>query len=477
MAELGFDNTVMQEKQVVGQSAHSGTTPEVVLTQVDAVEGHTYLMVLGHNGAFSPDAPYALQVETSVPQDLLQSAIDQEDPPAALVSGANETAASIDMTPSIPNPPPPLTLFVTQAQRIDALYADDQERQPFQHVVLPALEAACRSDLVRGRILLVPSDIYDNQDYDNELYRRTTPGSGWDEAPWDTTKANAVAERIRSVVQDELSEYPSIKYVVLVGSDAVIPQRRVNDGTVAGNERAYAIDSLVDFTSPLFAAMYSGKILTDDYYVDTSGISFNNDYLYVPTKAVSRLIETPSEIAYEIQGFLGSGGRLAGGSSVVTGQDFLTDCGNMISSILQAAGASPVPGQTEDWSLAQLKTDLFDAHRNVASINAHADHYRILTAAGSHALNADPNADASSEVLYGSDIAGVPNFLGKLFFSAGCHAGLNVPDRAIDLPSYYVAQVDPRLDLAQAMARQQGVLVGNTGYGFGDYETISAMRP
>ena len=125
----------------------------------------------------------------------------------------------------------PLTLFVTQAERIDALYGNASYPsdefpsathsaatcgRPFEHIVLPALQAACASDLVRGIVVSVPSTIYDD----------------WDAAPWKTTLANDVTERIRTYIQPYLDAHKSIKYVVMVGSDEVLPQRRVPDQTV-----------------------------------------------------------------------------------------------------------------------------------------------------------------------------------------------------------------------------------------------------
>ena len=56
------------------------------------------------------------------------------------------------------------------------------------------------------------------------------------------------------MIKDYLQlSHPSIKYVVLVGGDEVIPQRRVQDQTVLGNERAYADSSALKADSPLLA--------------------------------------------------------------------------------------------------------------------------------------------------------------------------------------------------------------------------------
>ena len=45
----------------------------------------------------------------------------------------------------------------------------------------------------------------------------------------------------------------------------------------------------------------------------------------------------------------------------------------------------------------------------------------------------------------------------------GCHAGLNVPDARSPRPPTPAARIDPRLDIAQAIAQQRGVLVGEHG--------------
>ena len=58
----------------------------------------------------------------------------------------------------------------------------------------------------------------------------------------------------------------------------------------------------------------------------------------------------------------------------------------------------------------------------------------------------------------------------------GCHAGLNVPDDQVDPRGVVGRQPDPRLDVAQAMALQQGVLVASTGYGFGDDAGIAGTE-
>ncbi len=157
---------------------------------------------------------------------------------------------------STPVPAPadqgPQTLFVTQAQRIDAIYGTATDKEPFENDVLPTLESVCALPSVEGEVVSVPSGYYDS----------------WDQQPWNVELANGVTEQIRSLILGYLQSQPSIKYVVLVGDDEVIPQRRVPDGTVLSNERAYADFSALTSDSPLLASMYDSQMLTDDFYVD-----------------------------------------------------------------------------------------------------------------------------------------------------------------------------------------------------------------
>ena len=207
LEELGFNNEEIAGKQIVGVSATPGLGPEVVYAQVDAVGGHTYIAIKGANGAFS-DKPYTLQVETSLPfnvPDVLNRGFTE---PSVVDEGATtETIPEVEQ----PQGTDPLTLFVTQAERFDALYADPQDPsyRAFEDTILPELQVVCTKPTVRGEVISVASNIFD----------------AWDTKPWDTDLANGVTEKIRLEIESYLADHPSIKYVVLVGSDDVIPQR------------------------------------------------------------------------------------------------------------------------------------------------------------------------------------------------------------------------------------------------------------
>ena len=440
----------------------------MVQATTDFVNGKTYIAVKGANGAFS-DRPYTLQVETSQPVDARQ-ALDDGRARGPKVEGGS-AAVTVPYTSVTGDPQ---TLYVTQPERIDAIYKTDAEPHPWADTVMPTLTAACESpDAGYGTILALPSNIYDE----------------WDEHPWDTTLANGVSEEVRRIIDNYLygegqtSGHPSIKYVVLVGDDEVVPQHRVQDQTILGNERAYVQASYLKADSPLLAGMFDSTVLTDDYYVDAHPIPYNGRSLYVPDIAVARLVETPSEIAGTVQRFLehpvlAEGSAVVPGepSSVVTGQDFMKDGALRVKAILDAAFPAN-PATLEDlsaWKAADVRRDMLDASVDVTSLNAHFVHYGGISAYG---YDQDlQGLNWAGEFMASSEIAGASDFVGKLVFSMGCHVGLNVPDDQVGVQMDSGGGVDPRLDIAQAMARQQGVLVGSTGFGFGDTETIAGTE-
>ena len=475
LQELGFDADAAENMLVVGFSANRGTTPDVVWAKKQFVGGNTYIAVKGANGAHSGTASYTIQVETSVPIDT----------PEKLNEGVTKSPRVADPSPTVTTefvpdpagqPDPPETLFVTQSQRIDAIYGDPALStyvgpEPWTRIVLPALEAACESPLVKGEVLSVPAAIYE----------------GWDRAPWDVQQANDVTLGVRAAIRDYvygdsfrgLPAHPSIKYVVLVGSDEVLPQHRVEDQTVLDNERDYVDSAGLKADSPLAASMFNRMVLTDDYYVDARPAPFNGRSLYIPDLAVSRLVETPAEIAGVIETFLAQDGILAAGDpagnrAVVTGQDFMSDGAQRVSDILSAAKLGPILEPLDTWGADDVRRDLLAAGRPVGDVNAHFTHFGGISARG---WNLDRrHLDWTGEFLSSTDIVSAPSFTGGLVFSMGCHAGLSVPDDQIAIRVKPGATMDPALDVAQAVAQRRGVLIASTGYGYGDTEAIAGTE-
>jgi hypothetical protein len=105
----------------------------------------------------------------------------------------------------------------------------------------------------------------------------------------------------------------------------------------------------------------------------------------------------------------------------------------------------------------------------VASINAHFDHYRALPGAGN--TTGDETDLYTTENISRLDTE--PRVLpGGLIFSMGCHSGLNISDLLAPSPS--PDQAVRLLDWPEAFSDQgAAVYVANTGYGYGDTEAIA----
>ena len=101
------------------------------------------------------------------------------------------------------------------------------------------------------------------------------------------------------------------------------------------------------------------------------------------------------------------------------------------------------------------------------SINGHFSHYDATpadAAAGDFFANRllDPSAATDTAAYFR---AGTST---SLLYSVGCHSGLNVVAGAINsgAPALYSA------DFPQAVLKQGGNWIGNTGYGYGDSDLI-----
>jgi hypothetical protein len=465
--ELGLGNP-NGSVSVAAYSGNHGTKQEVALAR-SAVPGTRFFIgVLGANGAFSASEPYTLQIETSVPLDLT-SVLGPEvcsRPPMVGSDPSNPpTTTVVDLNPGFPSQDPAKTLIVTQRERIIALYDDPttatNEGLARWNALLPKLQALAQHPNVQADLISVPSILYDNADRN----------------PCSVDEANSLAAAIRGQIQARLGLDPGIQYVVLAGDDDVIPQRRVPDETIIGNESNYLFDALVNPGSPLFSSLLGGYILTDDYYVDDAPTPWNGRELYVPDRPISRLVETPEEIGAGADAFLASNGLLdyssgASATALVTGYDFFTDGANVTAvNLASKLNTSTLINST--WTSDELRCAMLGQAsgsltgcgvRSVVAANAHYTHYLALAANGFGTHDFTDTLKSNEVAAAGGS---TPVLQRHVVFTMGCHGGLNVPDRAAR-PVDPGLGVDPSLDFAQAMARQRAVFVASTGYGLGD---------
>ena len=151
----------------------------------------------------------------------------------------------------------------------------------------------------------------------------------------------------------------------------------------------------------------------------------------------------------------------------MTGYDFLADAAHRVNDQFDAA----LPGDTSDtliaengtphaqsWTAADLRTALLGEHHDLVYLAGH------FSANDTLAANFNPADTFEADEI---DPAMAPNALkDTLVLSAGCHSGYNIVDNA------QIEGVTNPNDWTQRMAQQQAVLIGGTGYQYGDTDFL-----
>ncbi len=281
--------------------------------------------------------------------------------------------------------------------------------------------------------------------------------------------ANLLAEEIKSIV-DLHRASNDIRYVTIIGDDTVIPFFRYPDQSGLGPESQYFPPTASDTTSE--ASLRRDFVLSQDAYGADVSIDIRTNVFPVPDLAVGRLVETEPEITNMIDAFLDVDGTVSPGSSLVTGYDFLTDAadavvteledgGTTVDELITDADVSPQqlfqPGDTSHGTGRGRRTTCatrssVSATTSSTSPATSAPRARLppITTRASSRANSRPRASTSATALV---------------FSGGCHSGYNLVD------GHALVTTSP-LDWAQAFARKGAVLVGGTGYQYGDTEFL-----
>jgi hypothetical protein len=202
----------------------------------------------------------------------------------------------------------------------------------------------------------------------------------------------------------------------------------------------------------------NGFLLTDDVYGDTNPTPFLGGQLYVPEWSFGRLVETPADIANQIDAFIAANGTITPTSATLAGYDFLSD-GTRATS---AALAPTIPNRNEslirdDWSKADILGAVFSGTPpTLAVVNAHYDHRRLLPARNNALQNQTETLSTSEATAFA-----------RILLTVGCHSGYTVADGVYPLDAAFA------LDWAQRAA-QGGTLayVGQAGYGLGDSAVV-----
>jgi Tol biopolymer transport system component len=419
-------------QQVLGASDNRGfADEEVSVGTPESSNGFLTIQVSSYDGGFS-DQPWMLRVEET-PAIPLPTTCQQPTGPGT----GTATTQFGDMST-------PTTLYLVNAKRIGDLYGSTDET----NVINGLHTLASRTDAAHGAVIPV----------ENNAAVATAYGA------WTSTaspqnycspaKANDVVRSIGSLL-DAITA-PTVKYIVLVGDDPVIPYGRILDNTSYANERGYATTFLGGANNEYLSTFGLGFLPSDDPY---GASHYSGTGPYTPDISVGRLTETPSQIVSLINQYVQRNGAFTPTRSVVTGYDFLKDGAQAV-----ANGALPAPVTliNDTWSKDNLTNALFPGTTGeIDSINAHFDHNR--------ALPADENlAGRETNLFTTADISsrGASAVLARLGLTMGCHSGLAVSDKVVS------AGLQP--DWPQTWGSSGGAgWMGNTGFGLGDTAAVA----
>ena len=421
-----------QDQTLLAVSTNTGSEDETVSAPTGNTSGYFYVRVQGHTeqtpaGSFhlhldvTDDAGtncVNLTDDSDLPLGLTPSA-DQADPASVIVSDTNRlglTAGSSDHTrylaslDSLANATDGVRLDVAASPRVQALWT-----QVAAHPTCPYA-------------------------------------------------VNLVAEAIKDVIDQYRG--PDTKYVVLGGGDDVIPFFRYPDISGLGQESQFSPP--VRDNTPSGASLKSDQVQSQDAYGSDTDVTISGVTIPVPDLAVGRLVKFPDEIESTISHYLAlSGGTLTTPrSSLVTGYDFLADAADAVHD--QFAQAIPAgtnetlidhpgvdDGTADQWTGGDLGDALLGSHHDLVYLAGHFSANDALAADFTTTLDAGALAPEGAHPTALED---------TVVLSAGCHSGYNIVNGAYSGANPF--------DWTQRMAEQHAILIGGTGYQYGDSDFL-----
>ena len=290
---------------------------------------------------------------------------------------------------------------------------------------------------------------------------QTTQAQQYSACPYDV---NLEADAIRKII-NTYRVSSSLKDVVIVGDDDVIPFFRDPDQEQVAPESAYKVP--LASTSEPAAALANNFFLTDDQYGATVSLTINGSTLPVQDVAVGRLVETPADISKTIAAYLGAS-VVSPTSTLTAGYTFMARGAQQIATQLGAEGIATAtntrlvttenvtPATGRSWSASQLSSALTARAHQLVFIGAHFNANALLAADRSTTLTTR---------AFAGEIG--TNLAGSIVLSAGCHAGYTIdPSNAL---TYKAALAWP-----QAFAEAGATLVAGTGFQYGDSNYVAA---
>jgi hypothetical protein len=432
-----------QNQTLLAVSAKADTTPENITASTGNTDGFFYVRVQGHTDqVFNATQPFSV---------------------SRTISGSSGCAglqdfSSLQLLPDTTaiSPANPGTVIVTDSSRI----AYDQGDATSYLATLQQL--AGHTD---GLVI----DTKDSPQV-QALWAQARD-SHFVDCPY---AVNLVASAVKGIVNHYRNA--SSKYVVIAGGDEVIPFFRYPDVSGLGQENNFS--ATMRNGTPSRASLTSDQVLSQDAYGSNSDVTMDGAALPLPQLAVGRLVKTASEIEGTVDHYLAPGGSTlpAPTSSLVTGYDFLADAAGKVNDQLTAAlgtGATndqliSQPGDPSPWTASQLRDELLGStHHDVVFLAGHFSANDTLAADFHTTLNADeldPLTYDSAGNPTATPSANADKLRDTLVLSAGCHSGYTIVDGE--------AASNDTADWTERMAQQHAVLIGGTGYQYGDSDFL-----
>ncbi len=335
------------------------------------------------------------------------------------------------------------SLFLVSRARLAKFFADSAD------VVLAALKTFVEHYDIQGIIVNV-----DSSPRVIEAYTNWDHGDNWASAFY----ANQVAGAVDRYLEKQLARYSHIKYIIIVGDDAIIPYHRIADQSTRSFQERNYVKHKPGYTTG--AAVDSNLVLTNDLYADLEE-EFSPTYLSVPFEyIVSRLVNSPTQIIRQLGDFLEFGPDIPISSIFVSSGDYsdssavfdLKDCADSIVRVYGSRfGHGHVFGQfiqnreiRANYDLPAFAATFLRRRFDLYSINNHAYHTGFFMP--QHTM-----------LTVARLVQELPSLKRSLVHTVGCHTGMG--DRS---------STEQRWDFPSLFA-QKGVAayIANTAYSMG----------
>ena len=428
-----------QTRSLIAVSASPGLTDERAGSATWNQTGYFYVRVQGRNGASDPGGSFRIRADVGS---------------GVCATGLDDFAGTSTLTG---RPGSARTVVLTDPTRLPGTAAEKSAL---------ASRLATFASRVGGQVVDV------GQSARVQALQRQAADPRFVSCPY---AKNLVGQAIRDVVRSYRDTSGTLKYVVVVGDDKVIPFFRYADQAGLGPESGYVPPVARDTTSE--ASLKGNYVLGQDAYGSQVDLRLKTGVVPVPDLAVGRLVESPTEISAVLGAFLDrNGAALTPTSTLATGYDFLTDAADSVATdfrqgvpagrndtLVTDADVPPstvtkdgTPSRRTSWTATDLRRSLLGSRHDLVFLAGHFSANNTLAADYDTTLGAD-------------EVAAAPDaqFKDSLVFSAGCHSGYTIVD------SDGVPDVTVGLDWTNALARHGATLIAGTGYQYGDTDFLA----